>query len=143
MKRVRMPGDGAVMNTSAGFDLRRRRLEMREVAVERAAVLVAQRTDAAGKRRAPKFRRRVGEIRMRQQIASDHDVAALLGGARVGLDAGDAMPDVGRVGRLAHFAVADHVDAGRDLPRDDLVDRLGGLRLERGGVDGLRPARGR
>ena len=82
-----------------------------------------------------KFLPAVGEIRMRQQIAPDHDVAALLGGARVRLDAGDAMPDVGGVGRLAHLAVADDVDAGRDLLGDDLVDCLGGFRLECGGID--------
>ena len=108
---------------------------MGEVAVERAAVLVAQRTDAARKRRVGEIPPAVGEIGMRQEIAPDHDVAALLGGARVRLDAGDAMPDVGGVGRLAHLAVADDVDAGRDLLGDDLLDRLGGFRLERGGID--------
>jgi len=41
------------------------------------------------------------------------------------------VPDVGGVGRLAHLAVADHVDSGGDLPRDDLLHRLGGFRLER------------
>src|SRR5262249_41367792 len=51
-------------------------------------------------------------------------------------DAGDAVPNVGGVGRLAHLAVADHVDAGCDLPCDDLVDCLGSLRLEHGGIDG-------
>ena len=84
---------------------------------------------------------------MCDEIAPDHDVAALLGGARVGLDAGDAMADVGGVGRLAHLAVADNVDAGRNLLGDDLVDRLGGLGLEDAGLDALRPfpgpARGR
>ena len=82
-----------------------------------------------------KLPRAVGEIRMREQVAPDHDVAALLGGARVRRDAGDAMADVGGVGRLAHLAVADDVDAGRDLLRDDLVDRLGDCGLERAGVD--------
>ena len=56
---------------------------------------------------------RAGEVRMRQQVAPDHDVAALLGGARVRLDAADPMPDVGGVGRLAHLAVADDVDRRR------------------------------
>ncbi len=110
---------------------------MREVAVERAAVLVAQRPDAAGKRNAGEIAADAREIRMRQHIAPDHDVVALLGGARVGLDAGDAMADVGGVGRLAHLAVADDVDAGRDLLRDDIVDGLCGLGLEHRGVDTL------
>ena len=73
---------------------------------------------------------------MRQQIAADHDVAALLGGARIGLDAADAVADVGGVGRLAHLAVADDVDAGRDLKADDLLDGARGFGLERRGIDG-------
>ncbi len=67
---------------------------------------------------------------MRQQIAADHDVEALLGGARVRFDAGDPVADIGRIGRLAHLAVGDHVDAGRDLLRDDVVDRFDHLALE-------------
>ena len=116
---------------------RRRRLEVRDVAVERAAILVAQRSDAAGKRRRRRNCRAAGEIRMRQQVAADHDVAAFLGGARIGLDALDAVTNVGGVGRLAHLAVADHVDAGRDLLRHHLVHRLGGRGLERRGIDRL------
>jgi len=61
-----------------------------------------------------------------EKIAADHDVAALLGGARVRRDAADAMADIGRVGRLAHFAVIDHVDAGGGLLRNDVLDRFGG-----------------
>ena len=49
----------------------------------------------------------------------------------------DAMTDVGGVGRLAHLAVADDVDAGRDLLGDDLIHRLGGRGLELRGVDRL------
>ena len=114
-----------------------RKRQVREVALQRAAVLVAQGADAAGKRRVGEIPAPVGEVRVRQQVAADHDVAALFGGARVRRHAGDAMPDIGRVGRLAHLAVADHVDAGRDLLRDDIVDRLGDLRFESGRVDGV------
>src|SRR4051812_29330149 len=108
---------------------------MREIAVERAPVLVFQRADAAGKWRRAEIAARAPEIGMRERVAADHDVAALLGGTRVVLDAGHAMADVGRIGRLAHLTVADDVDAARDLLRDDLVDRLRGRGLEGGGVD--------
>ena len=70
------------------------------------------------------------------KIAPQHNVAALFSGARIGLDTADAVPNVGRVGRLAHFAIADDVDAGRDLRRDNLVDRLRRLGLERLRIDG-------
>ena len=74
---------------------------------------------------------------MRQQIAADHDVDAFLGGARVRLDAGDAMANVGCVRRLAHLAVADHVDAGCNLLGDDIVGCLHDLGIERLRRDGL------
>ena len=54
-----------------------------------------------------------------------------------GCDAVDAVADIRGVGRLAHLAVVDDVDAGRDLLRHDIVHRLCGLRLERRGVDRL------
>ena len=79
---------------------------------------------------------------MRQEIAPQHDVAALFGGARVGLDAADAVPNVGGIGRLAHLAIADDVDAGFDLRRDNVVDRLRRLGFERLCIDsraGLTP----
>ena len=74
---------------------------------------------------------------MGEEVASLHDLAAPVGRAWVGLDARNAMPEVGGVGRLAHLAVADDVDAGLDLLGDHLVDRPGGLGLERRGVDEL------
>src|SRR5271166_6434699 len=37
-------------------------------------------------------------------------------------DAGEAVSDVKRVGDLAKFAVADAIDAGRNLSPDDLVN---------------------
>ena len=76
------------------------------------------------------------EIRMIEEIAADHDVAAFVRGARVRRDAGHAMADIGGVGRLRHFAVRDHVDAAGDLLRHDLVDRLGGRGLEHVRGDG-------
>ena len=120
-----------------GLRLRGRRLEPRDVAVERTAVEVAQFADAAGKRHVAKTSIAAGEIRMRQQIASQHDVAAARGGARVGRDAADAVADVGGVGRLAHLAVADHVDTGGDLFGDHLLDRLRARGLKRRRIDGF------
>ena len=55
----------------------------------------------------------------------------------IGLDAGDAMPNVGGVGGLAHLAVAGDVDAGSDLPGDNLIDCSGRFGFEHGGVDGV------
>src|SRR5260221_84136 len=55
---------------------------------------------------------------MRQEIAPDHDVAALLGRTRIRLDASHAVPDVGGIRRLAHLAVADDRDNRRELERD-------------------------
>ena len=121
---------------------RRRGLQMREIAVERGTVLVAQLADAAGKRHGGEIAALAGKIRKLQHVAADHDVAALFRGARVRLDAADAVADIGRVGRLAHLAVADHVDAGGDLPRDDVVHRLGGLAFEGLRRDRRRPSRG-
>ena len=109
---------------------------MRDIAVERRAVLVAQLADAAGKRHGGETAAFAAEIRMIEEVAADHDVAALLGGARVGRDAVDAVADIGRVGRLRHLAVRDHVDAASDLLRNDVVDRLGGRGLEHVGGDG-------
>ena len=120
-----------------GLRLRGGRLELRDVAIERAAVEVAQFADAAGKRHVAETSITAGEIRMRQQIAAQHDVAAALGGARVGRDAADAVADIGGVGRLAHLAVADHVDAGGDLFGDHRVDRVRALGLERRRIDGF------
>src|SRR5579883_1290472 len=93
---------------------------MCDVAVERRAVLVAQFADAA----------LLAEIRMRQQIAADHDVATLLRGAWIGRDAADTMADISGVGWLAHLAVADNVDAGGHLLCYDLFDRLRGHGFE-------------
>ena len=72
---------------------------------------------------------------MRQEIAPDHDVAALLGGTRIGFDARDAVPDVGGIRRLAHLAVADDIDTGCDLLRDGLIHRPRDLFLEDGRID--------
>jgi hypothetical protein len=118
-----MPGDGGCF-------------EMRDVAVERRAVLVAQFADAAGKRHAAEIASGLAEVRMLQEVAAEHDVVAALGGARVRFDAGHAVADIGRVRRLAHLAVADHVDAGRHLARRHLVDRACRLGLEGAGIDG-------
>src|SRR5919204_316043 len=133
MNRVRMPGEGH--EHVDGLCLAHGRLQAGEVPVEGASILVAQWPDAARKRHVGEVASAVSEIRMRQEIAPDHDVATLLGGARIRLDAGDAVPNVSGVGRLAHLAVADHVDAGGELPGDDLVHRLRGFRLERRGID--------
>ena len=62
-------------------------------------------------------------------------VAAHLRGAPIRLDAAHAVADVGRIRRLAHLAIADHVDAGRDLPGDDIVDRVRDLGFERLRID--------
>ena len=43
--------------------------------------------------------------------------------------------DVGGVARLRHLAVIDDVDPGLRLLRDDLGDRSGDARAERGGID--------
>ena len=121
-----------------GIGFARRGFEVGDIPVELAAVLVARRADAAGKRRVAEIPA-PGEVRMRQQVAPDHDVAAFLGGARVRLDAADPMPDVGGVGRLAHLAVADDIDPGGELLCDDIVDRFGGLGRKGGSVDHLTP----
>ena len=78
---------------------------------------------------------------MRQEIAAQHDVAALLGGARIRRDAADAVADIGGVGRLTHLAVADDVDAGCDLRRDNVIDRLRHLGFEGSRIDGRRRLR--
>ncbi len=62
---------------------------------------------------------------------------ALLRGARVRRDAGDAVADIGGVGRLRHLAVGDDVDAAGDLRRHHVVDRLGGRGFEQFGRDGF------
>ena len=111
--------------------------EVRDVAVERALIPVAQFADAARKRDGREIAAWAAEVRMRQQVAAHHDIAALLGGARIGLDAADAMTDVGGVGRLAHLAVADDVDAGCDLLGDHIVDRNRRLGFECLRVDRL------
>ena len=113
-----------------GLRFRRRGFEMRQIAVERGAVHVAQVADAAGKRHGGEIAALAGEVRKLQHVAADHDVAALFRRARVHLDAADPVADIGRVRRLAHLAVGDHVDAGRDLLRHDVVDRLDHLGLE-------------
>jgi hypothetical protein len=105
-------------------------LEVRDVAVERRAVLVAQFADAAGERHGAEIAAGLGKVRMLQHVAADHDVAAALGGARIGFNAGDAVPNIGRVRRLAHLAIADRVDAGGDLPRHHVLDRARRLGFE-------------
>ena len=105
--------------------------EPRQIAVKLCAILVAKLADAAGKRHIGKRAAVGAEIRMRQEIAADHDVAPFLGGARVGRDAGDAVADVHRVGRFRHLAVADHVDTGRNLLGDNVIGRLGDLGFQR------------
>ncbi len=64
MKRVKIPGDGAVMNTSAGLVFAAAALQMRNVAVERSAVLVGERADAARKRHRGKAAAVAAEVRM-------------------------------------------------------------------------------
>jgi len=65
-------------------------------------------------------------------------LAALLGHRGVHTDPVDAMLYIGRVGGLAHFSVADDVDARRHLLCHDLGHGLVGLGLEGRGID--RPA---
>ena len=50
--------------------------------------------------------------------------------ATIGTDAGEAVPNVGGVGDLAEFAVADAVDAGCHLLGDNLADCPRKARLE-------------
>ena len=50
--------------------------------------------------------------------------------ANIGADAGKAVTNVGGVGDLAEFAVADAVDPGCDLLGDNIPDRSGKVRLE-------------
>ena len=97
---------------------------MREIALERTTILIAQFANAAGKRHVAEITALLREIRMLQHIAADHDVAPLLRGARIRPDAAYAMANVGRVGRLAHLAIAHDVDAGGNLFSDHIVDRF-------------------
>ena len=50
--------------------------------------------------------------------------------AAEGRDAGKAVADIEGIGDLAHFAVANDVDAGGGLFCHDLANRLGKTRLE-------------
>src|SRR5262249_12228571 len=88
-----------------------------------------------GKRDVGEIAALLREIRMLQHVTADHDVAAHLRGAPIRLDAAHAVADVSRIRRLAHLAIADHVDAGRDLSGDDIVDRLRDLGFERLCID--------
>ena len=129
------------MNTFDGLRLVRGCLEVGEVAVQRAARIrqpMGRRNPETAGRRV--LRRRSAKSGLRQaDRARSTMLVALLGGARIRRDAGDAVPNVGGVGRLAHLAVADHVDAGCDLPEYDLVNCLGGFRLEPRAASTARP----
>src|SRR5215469_4593918 len=105
---------------------------MRKIALERLAVAIADRTDAAGKGNSAELVHPRHEIGMLELVEPDHDLPAELLGFGRHRDAVDAVSHIDRVGRLAHFAVADDVDSGRDLLRDDLRDRGSGARLESG-----------
>ena len=107
---------------------------MRDVAVERAAIGIAQRAKAGRKGNIGETGRG-DEVRMVEPIEAQHDLAALLSRCGVHADPVDAMLYIGRVGGLAHFSVADDVDARRHLLCHDLGHRGVGLGFERCGVD--------
>ena len=137
MKRVRMPGDGAVMNTSAGlvFAVAAFRCAMSRSSALRS--LYFSGPTQPGNGNDAEVALAAVEVGMRELVAADHDVAALLERARVHRDALGAVADVGRIRRLAHLAVADDVDAGRRLLCDAVFYRLRGRVLEGLRVDGV------
>ena len=109
--------------------------EVRKITLEWRAVRIGEWADASRKRDVTKLHHPLHEVGMVKLVTADHDVTPLLGGARVHRNAGHAVADIHRVGRLAHLAVAHHVDATRDLLCDHVLDRLGTLHLERGRLD--------
>ena len=72
---------------------------------------------------------------MVEAIEAQHDLAALLRRRGVHADPVDAMLYIGRLGGLAHFSVADDVDAGSHLLRHDLGHGVVGLGFEGRGVN--------
>src|SRR6185295_5700579 len=110
MKRVRIPGDGAVMNTSAGLDLAAATFRWARSRSSALRSLYFSGPTQPGNGDAEKFRRVLPKsgcaMRSRPSMMSRPFSAA-----RGSCYALDSVADVGGVGWLAHLAVADDVDA--------------------------------
>ena len=93
-----------------------RRIQIRDIHLQRPQVLDAHRTDAA---RAPVFRRGPTLRELAQESRKLDQVLPRLA-RRVAAEPGQAPRDVGGVADLAHLAVADQVDADLHLPTHHL-----------------------
>ena len=113
-----------------------RRLEIGDVGGELPVAAVG---DRRGADHVPLARRRVASRRRTRETSGPRAARPRAGARnRIGLEAAEALVDVGHEARLAELAVVDHVDSELDLPAHD----LGHGRGERGGVRPLvdRPA---
>jgi hypothetical protein len=115
-----MPGDGAFMKAPGHGLALDRVAQVREVALERLAVLVGDRA-SADRAQVLRGRARGGEA------VAEARVGVEVGGRRArdvaDLEAAQAMADEGRIADLAHLAVADDVDARVDLVLHAVLDR--------------------
>ena len=106
---------------------RRPRRKFRRSSFSGSGVLQADFADAA---RATVLRGRAAGRELRHESRKLDEVLARLA-RRVAAEAREAVGDVGRVADLVRFAVADDVDAGRDLPPHDVGDGVGNDRSRR------------
>ena len=123
-------GRGGVEERIRGLARRHAAREIAQVLLQRLERLGADLADAAR----PAVLGRGAELReLLEQARKLHQVLPGLA-RRVAGEAGEAVRDVGGVADLAHLAVADHVDAGRDLLLHDCLDGIGDDRAAAGGV---------
>ena len=119
------------MKASFGLAAAQASARLARSTVERPAVLVGDRADAARHRLAAEpggaaalLVEPLVEIGVVEQVAMRRGLRRLVVvAAAKRADTGQPMADIKGVGDLAELAVADAVDAGRDLFSDDVVDR--------------------